>query len=55
MNNAMALEEGGEGRVNVITGIVRAEATDGCRELSLDERVKLGNNGGNIILVFYLI
>ena len=55
MNNAMALKEGGEGRVNVITGIVRAKATDGGRELSLDERVKLGNNGGNIRFVFYKV
>ena len=36
MNNAMSVEEGGESGVDVVFGIVRAEATNGGRELSLN-------------------
>ena len=44
MNNAMGVEEGGESGVDVVFGVVRAEATNGGRELSLNQGIKVGND-----------
>ena len=46
MDDSIGLEEGVEGGIDVVFGIIGAKTTNGGRELGLDEGVELGNSSG---------
>ena len=52
MDDSVGLEEGVEGGVNIVFGIIGAKATNGGRELGLNEGGELGNKSEKFGFMF---